>query len=75
MKMPEVNIVDYDGHLIDFHMLMQDISAALVLLSERMAVGNEIAERRADLELRMTNIHVQALELSKELRKPCPHCL
>lgn len=66
MKMPEVKVVDDDGHPVDFYMLFQDISAALVLLSERMAIANEIAERRADLDLRMTNIHIQALELARE---------
>jgi hypothetical protein len=51
---------------------MDDLSAAIVYVgkvleqirdSARLSI--EITERRADLELRMTNIHVQALEIAK----------
>ena len=56
-----------------------DIAAGLVyigkILETHMRILSGIAERRADLDLRMTNIHVQALELTKEMRKPCPRCL
>jgi hypothetical protein len=56
-----------------------DISAGLVyigkVLETHLRIMSEIAERSADLDLRMTNIHVQALELAREVRIPCPHCL
>jgi predicted DNA-binding ArsR family transcriptional regulator len=58
---------------------MDDISAGLVyigkVLETQLQIIANIAERSADLDLRMTNIHVQALELAKEVRLPCPHCL
>ena len=57
---------------------MDDLSAGLVyigkVLETHLRIMAEIAERSADLDLRMTNIHVQALELAKEPRT-CPHCL
>ena len=58
---------------------LNDVSAGLVyigkVLETQLRILATIAERSADLDLRMTNIHVQALELAKEVRKPCPHCL
>lgn len=46
-----------------------DIAAGLVyigkILETHMRILSEIAERRADLDLRMTNIHIQALELAR----------
>ena len=58
---------------------MDDLSAGLVyigkVLETHLRIMTEIAERSVDLDLRMTNIHVQALELAKEVRLPCPHCL
>tara|TARA_R100000963_G_C4565942_1_gene52785 strand:- start:57 stop:278 length:222 start_codon:yes stop_codon:yes gene_type:complete len=55
---------------------MDDISAAVVYVGKVLEsirdngrVANEINERRADLDLRMTNIHIQALELARERTK------
>ena len=64
MKMPE-----------DVEVLLDSIAESMIGMVTALRVANEIAERAADLDLRMTNIHVQALEIAKEVRKPCPHCL
>jgi len=57
---------------------MDDISAALVfigkVLETHMRIQNEQLERNADLNLRMTNIHLEALKLARE-PSICPHCL
>jgi len=46
-----------------------DLPAAIVyvgkVLETQMRTMNEILERTADLHLRMTNIHVQALQIAK----------
>ena len=57
---------------------MDDLSAGLVyigkILETHMRIQNEQLERNADLNLRMTNIHLEALKLAREGRH-CPHCL
>ena len=59
----------------DVEVLLDSIAESMIGMVTALRVANEIAERAADLDLRMTNIHVQALEIAKEVRKPCPHCL
>ena len=59
---------------------MDDLSAALVyigkVLETHMRIQNEQLERNADLNLRMTNIHLEALQLAKRQEpRVCPHCL
>jgi len=57
---------------------MNDLSAGLVyigkILETHMRIQSEQLERNADLNLRMTNIHLEALKLAREGRH-CPHCL
>lgn len=46
-----------------------DLPAAIVYLGKvvegQLRIMNEILDRTADLHLRMTNIHVQALQIAK----------
>jgi len=52
----------------DVEVLLDGIGEVLVEMVTALRVANEINERRADLDLRMTNIHIQALELARERR-------
>ena len=59
---------------------MDDISAGLVyigkVLETHLRIMAEIAERSADLDLRMTNIHLDALKIARDRSiEICPHCL
>lgn len=70
MWMPE----DLEFHLADMVNVAETMGGLLNGILQALRQSNEIAERSADLDLRMTNIHVQALELARVPRS-CPHCL
>jgi len=53
----------------DVETLLDAIGEVLTEMVTALRVANEINERRADLDLRMTNIHIQALELARERTK------
>jgi len=59
--MPE----DLENYLGDIVNVAETLEEVLKGILQALRVSNEIAERGVDLDLRMTNIHVQALEIAR----------
>ena len=55
-----------DRILTDIEHLLEMVEIKMSGVIVALQKANEINERRADLDLRMVNIHIQALELARE---------
>lgn len=58
-------MIDIEASLDDLVNINEGLLTAMIEMVSALRAANEINERRADLDLRMTNIHIQALELAR----------
>lgn len=56
---------DLENYLGDIVNVIESLEEVMNGILAALRQANEIAERSADLDLRMTNIHVQALEIAR----------
>jgi len=59
-------MIDIEASLDDLVNISEGLLTAMIEMVAALRAANEINERRADLDLRMTNIHIQALELARK---------